>query len=88
MSPRRILWMLAFGVVLALVAPAPAGAQEEPDVEFTAQIDGRDIADAGSNDAVPLDPTGITTMDLDITNNGAEPVTVRRVRLFGEVWRA
>ncbi len=89
MSPRRVASLAAIAAVLVLVVPAasPAGAQEEaPDVEFTARIDGRDVTDAGSNDAVPLDPTGITTIDLAITNNGSDPVTVRRVRLFGEAF--
>jgi hypothetical protein len=73
---------LAVVVVTALVGAAPAGAED--DVGFTARIDGREVADAGSNDAVEIDPAAVTDVELTITNDGADDVVVRRVRLFGE----
>ncbi len=79
MRLRGWLCAVIVGGVLALVA-LPAAAQ----VQVEVILDGRDIADAGNSDPIPLEPQEEIPLQVTITNNDDEPLTVRFVRLEGE----
>lgn len=73
--------MTAILVTLGSVVPASA----ENALEVEAMIDGRDVSGAGSSDPVVIDPAALQVIDLTLTNTSESPVTVRRVRLSGEL---
>ncbi|WP_446226142.1 hypothetical protein ACTWPB_14420 [Nocardia sp. IBHARD005] len=81
--------MKLIGILIALVlfsVFAPASAQAADDsVRLSVRIDGRDIATATEPDPIRLDPNGSAEVEVSITNEGNEPVTVRRVDLSGQV---
>ncbi|WP_435590955.1 hypothetical protein [Nocardia sp. bgisy118] len=73
-------------VVFSVLAPASAPAQAAADsVGLAVRINGRDIATATEADPIRLDPNGSAAVDVDVTNEGNDPVTVRRIELSGQV---
>lgn len=84
-TARRMVRLAAAALVLAavMIGPGLSASAQTDEVSFTAAIDGRDVADAGSNDPIPLDPEAVTDLDLEITNGTGDDLVVRRVRLFG-----
>ena len=82
---RRLLVLLAVTGVVFLVAPPVSAQSEDGALTFTATVDDRAVAGAGSSDPVRLDPRGETELALEITNPTDQDVVVRRVRLFGEM---
>jgi hypothetical protein len=67
-------------VVLAGLAPIAAGAADGT-VRITATIDGRDVANAGDGDPIVIDPDHVQNVVVRVANEGAEPVSVRSVRM-------
>ncbi|MEU0544161.1 hypothetical protein ABZ319_30265 [Nocardia sp. NPDC005978] len=63
------------------IAPAVAAGP----VRATATVDGRDIAGANARDPVRLEPSTVALVVVEVTNESADPVTVRRVDLTGHV---
>ncbi len=82
---RRLLALLAVIGVVVLMAPPVSAQGEDGVLTFTATVDERDVAGAGSGDPVRLDPRSQTELALEITNPTDQDVVVRRVRLFGEM---
>ena len=75
--------LLTFAASLALVAASPAEADSA--VAVTATIDG--VLTSGSSPAHPviLRPDQSANVDIEVTNNGGDAVTLRAVRLTGVV---
>ncbi|HEU5084344.1 MAG TPA: hypothetical protein VFU14_13460 [Acidimicrobiales bacterium] len=74
-SVLAVLWLLV------AVAP-PVGAAQTLDVE--ASIDGRDLAEATSDDPVAIDPNREIPLSVTIRNAGNQTESIRFVRLEGE----
>ena len=83
MRASRILAAGVIGLLMTGVGMQPAGAEEV--LEFTATVDGREVDGAGSSDPIVIDPSTIQEFDLTVTNPSGSPVTVRRVRLAGDI---
>ncbi|MGW6421385.1 hypothetical protein ACWF82_01800 [Nocardia sp. NPDC055053] len=82
--------MKTIGILIALVvfsvfAPGSAHAAAQDSVGMAVSIDGREIAAATETDPIRLDPNGSAEVEVSITNEGNEPVTVRRIDLSGQV---
>lgn len=88
-APRTGWLLLALLTSLFLIGPATAyGATEEeeqPGVQWEAAIDGRPVSEIDSNNPVRLDPQEGATLTLNLTNDSAQEVLVRSVRLEGKV---
>lgn len=90
-TPRRLATAVALLAALLTATAAPAAAVTTdlvagpPGVTWGATIDGHDIASASGNDPVRLPAGRDVRVDLSVRNDGAQPVTVRNVRLEGRV---
>lgn len=88
-APRTGRLLLALLVALLLTGTATAyGApegEEAPAVQWEATIDGRPVSEIDSNNPLRLDPQEGATLTLDLTNDSAQEVLVRSVRLDGTV---
>lgn len=83
MKVSRFVAVGVVAMVMTVLGVQPAGAEEV--LEFTATVDGRDVSGAGSSDPIVIDPSTIQQFDLTVTNPSGSPVTVRRVRLAGDI---
>lgn len=83
---RACLAVLAAATVAACFVSSPAGAQDDGPVTISAQVNGRDVEGAGSNDPVELRPLEVTQAELTVTNTTDEDLTVKRARLFGKAF--
>ena len=79
---RRALLLLLLVAVGFLPGRAYAGPTDP--VVLTATIADRDIADADSDNPIPLEPREAIPLELTILNNGDDPISVRYVRLEGK----
>lgn len=70
-------------VLVALVLAAPAGAANT--VDMTARLAGVDVGSPTETHPIRVDPKQPATLELTITNNGNEAITVRTVRIDGRV---
>ena len=81
--PVRVLAMTALLATLVMTAAPQAGAADT--VELVAAIDGRPVSDGTERRPIRLDPKRPAALRLQVRNTGTAPVTVRTVRLRGEV---
>jgi hypothetical protein len=86
---RRALSVLLV-VLVALVAVGASGltatsAQADPSVAIDGTIDGTPLAGSSAAHPVVLRPDQPVSIDLAVTNDGADPVTLHSVRLTGVV---
>lgn len=81
----RVLLASVTGVVGLLVAGASPVSAADDTLTVEAAVDGRAVDGAGSSDPVEIDPATTQQIDLSLTNTSDDPVTVRRVRLRGDV---
>ena len=70
-------------VLLALMLAAPARAAST--VDMTARLNGVDVGSPTETHPIRVDPKEPATLELTITNNGDEAITVRTVRIDGRV---
>jgi len=73
----------AAAVLLAVVLSAPAHAASS--VDMTARLNGVDVGKPTETHPIRLDPKEPATLELTITNNGDQAITVRTVRIDGRV---
>jgi hypothetical protein len=82
---RRALLALLVGLALALLPVHAAGAQDgDRGLEMEGELAGVDLATAGDDDPIPLDPTAPIPLRLTITNRGDDIEEIRHVRLEGK----
>lgn len=84
---RRSTVVLVMGLaVVGIAASTPAHAQQDPQgMNFTATIDGRQLADVDANEALRLEGEEETLVRVEVRNDGTEDVFIRSVRLDGRV---
>lgn len=80
----RLLWILAVAAVVGFLLPIPATAAAGT-VSLAASVNGRDISTATESDPLVLDPDGSAAIQVAVTNEGPDPVTVSRIDLDGQV---
>lgn len=73
----------ALGLLLLSLSTPARAADSAPTLRAT--VDGRSLADAGSNSPIELRPTDSTVVSVEVTNNGSDPIEVRSVRLDARV---
>jgi hypothetical protein len=78
---RRILAAVALAIAIVCATAAPASAAESLDVE--AEIDGREVAGADSDNPVAIHPDREIPLTLTIRNAGNQVEQIRYVRLEG-----
>ncbi len=80
-----VLFLVGLAVV-GIAASTPAHAQQDPQgMNFTATIDGRQLADVDANEALRLQGEQETLVRVEVRNDGTEEVFIRSVRLDGKV---
>ncbi len=75
--------VLAAGALSAFPSAAIAGAAGSTSVSAT--INGQAVSGPDQKHPIPLDPQGTAQVTVRIANNGADPVSVRRIELSGRV---
>jgi len=78
-----VLVATAITVVAAIGFARPARADDG--VSLSTTIDGTEVAGSSATHPVALRPDSTAELDLEITNNGGDPVTLRTVQLNGRV---
>lgn len=85
MNARRLIAALVVLLVAAFVGSAAAVAAPEGGVTVSATLNGQDIAGATTSEPLRLDPGTTGDVVLKVTNNGTEPLVVKRVELAGNI---
>jgi hypothetical protein len=80
-----VLFLVGLAVPgIALATPAYAQ-QDLEGMNFTATIDGRDLAEVDANEALRLQGEQETLVRVEVRNDGTEEVFIRSIRLDGKV---
>lgn len=85
MNARRLIAALVVLLAAAFVGSAAAVAAPEGGVTVSATLNGQDIAGATTSEPLRLDPGTTGDVVLKVTNNGTEPLVVKRVELAGNI---
>ena len=82
---RTVKALAVLTATAALAVGASAGpAAAEDDTTFTLPVDGTPVDEAGAGDPLRL-PSEPVLVELDVRNDGTEPVELRTVRIGGSV---
>lgn len=86
---RQIARTAALACLLALsvavLGPVHSVAAEDVQLEWTAEIDGQEVGEAGSRAPLELAPHNATPATLTVRNSSDNPVVIRSIRLEGRI---
>jgi hypothetical protein len=86
-APTRAAMSRLVVALVALLAWAFIGtpAAQAATVTMSATVNGHDVAGAGASEPLRLEPGQSVEVAIELTNQGTEPIDVRRVELAGHV---